>query len=106
MTQRPLELPVPPVLGLDRGIRRWKKHRRVVAIIMAEKMAGPDILHVEPAGRKTDYWDHEFPAVVAPIGRKRLDGSPGAGLWMGAVDVQHFVIEEVDDVVARVADHG
>lgn len=68
---------------------------------MAEQMAGPDILHVKPAGRKSYNRDHEFPAVVAAIRRKRLDGNPGAGLGMSSVDVQNFVIQEVDDIVGR-----
>lgn len=106
MAQRPLELPVPPVLGLYRGIRRRTKHRRVVPVIMPEQMAGPDILHVKPAGWKTKNGDHEFPAIVAAIGRKRLDGDPGAGLGIGPVNVQNSVVQEVDDVVGRLAVHG
>lgn len=62
-----------------------------MAVIMAEQMTGPKILHVEPARWKTDNRDHEFPAVVAAIGGKRLDVDPGAGLRMDSVDVQNSV---------------
>lgn len=62
-----------------------------MAVIMAEQMTGPKILHVEPARWETDNRDHEFPAVVAAIGRKKLHVDPGSWLWMDSVDVQNSV---------------
>lgn len=106
MTQCPLELPVSPVLGLDSGIRRRKEEGVVVTIIMTEKMASPDNLHMEPAGREGDNGDHEFPLVMASIGRRALDIDPRTGLWIDAVNIQDFVVQHVDNVVGIATTHG
>lgn len=78
----------------------------VVTIIMTEKMASPDNLHMEPAGREGDNGDHEFPPVMVSIGRRTLDIDPGTGLWVDAVNIQDFVVQHVDNIVGIVTTYG
>lgn len=103
MTQRPLELPLFAVLRLNEGLRRREQQRRVVHVIVAEELPAPHVLHVEPARREPDDRDREFPAVLAAVGSEWLDVDPGAGLWIDAVDIDDFVIQDVGDVVGHLA---
>lgn len=97
-------MPLAPVLGLDRRFLGWQEHRGVVIVIMAEQITSPGILHVEPPWWEGNDRNHKFPVVLPASKRKFLDVNPRARRWIVAIDIEHFVIQDIDDVVGNLAD--
>lgn len=72
-----------------------------MVVILAEKVAGPNILDVQPAVRERGDRSLKFPEVLEAGVGVILYVDPRAGTRLIAVDIENFAVEGIGDNVRR-----
>lgn len=67
-----------------------------MAIGITEQISGPCIFYMKPTGRKSDYRNHKFPAMLVVSSEIYLAANPGARTFVLSLYINYLPIENTE----------